>query len=139
MMKPPEALLTVAISDIITMRNRGAATTTVTKVSASMPRVSIRVFSLMRRSLLNWSAFMRKKGFSWPPDAEVVTTPCRKSCHFGEGERLAASLRALRMSLPMSSMSRVIHWRSEEHTSELQSQFHLVCRLLLEKKKKNKI
>src|SRR5438309_9238003 len=28
--------------------------------------------------------------------------------------------------------------RSEEHTSELQSQFHLVCRLLLEKKKKNK-
>src|SRR5689334_24555228 len=27
--------------------------------------------------------------------------------------------------------------RSEEHTSELQSQFHLVCRLLLEKKNKN--
>src|SRR6266481_8689208 len=26
--------------------------------------------------------------------------------------------------------------RSEEHTSELQSKFHLVCRLLLEKKKK---
>src|SRR5689334_21293173 len=29
------------------------------------------------------------------------------------------------------------HTRSEEHTSELQSQFHLVCRLLLEKKKKH--
>src|SRR5438309_6129520 len=28
--------------------------------------------------------------------------------------------------------------RSEEHTSELQSQFHLVCRLLLEKKKTKK-
>src|SRR5947208_10255828 len=28
--------------------------------------------------------------------------------------------------------------RSEEHTSELQSPDHLVCRLLLEKKKKNK-
>src|SRR5439155_17401154 len=27
--------------------------------------------------------------------------------------------------------------RSEEHTSELQSRGHLVCRLLLEKKKKN--
>src|SRR5262245_65796502 len=27
-------------------------------------------------------------------------------------------------------------WRSEEHTSELQSLRHLVCRLLLEKKKK---
>src|SRR5262245_64106421 len=29
-------------------------------------------------------------------------------------------------------------YRSEEHTSELQSLRHLVCRLLLEKKKKNK-
>src|SRR3989304_10627503 len=29
-------------------------------------------------------------------------------------------------------------WRSEEHTSELQSRLHLVCRLLLEKKKKYK-
>src|SRR5258708_17440383 len=29
--------------------------------------------------------------------------------------------------------------RSEEHTSELQSPDHLVCRLLLEKKKENKI
>src|SRR2546427_4851508 len=29
--------------------------------------------------------------------------------------------------------------RSEEHTSELQSQSNLVCRLLLEKKKKNNV
>src|SRR5687768_18039737 len=28
--------------------------------------------------------------------------------------------------------------RSEEHTSELQSRLHLVCRLLLEKKKRNR-
>src|SRR5687768_17821092 len=28
-----------------------------------------------------------------------------------------------------------VPWRSEEHTSELQSRLHLVCRLLLEKKK----
>src|SRR5437870_10965115 len=31
----------------------------------------------------------------------------------------------------------VPEFRSEEHTSELQSRGHLVCRLLLEKKKKN--
>src|SRR2546422_3342436 len=31
---------------------------------------------------------------------------------------------------------RVVALRSEEHTSELQSRLHLVCRLLLEKKKK---
>src|SRR3712207_8140859 len=29
-------------------------------------------------------------------------------------------------------------WRSEEHTSELQSRQYLVCRLLLEKKKKKR-
>src|SRR5207237_7123860 len=35
---------------------------------------------------------------------------------------------------------RAPHWpRSEEHTSELQSHLNLVCRLLLEKKKKKKI
>src|SRR5438552_9793397 len=33
-------------------------------------------------------------------------------------------------------ISRLIQIRSEEHTSELQSPDHLVCRLLLEKKKK---
>src|SRR2546427_1722292 len=32
----------------------------------------------------------------------------------------------------------LLYLRSEEHTSELQSQSNLVCRLLLEKKKKNK-
>src|SRR5579884_4494252 len=31
----------------------------------------------------------------------------------------------------------LLEYRSEEHTSELQSRGHLVCRLLLEKKKKN--
>src|SRR3989442_10746557 len=41
-------------------------------------------------------------------------------------------------SLPRSRRStpRVATWRSEEHTSELQSRPHLVCRLLLEKKNK---
>src|SRR5713226_10002334 len=40
---------------------------------------------------------------------------------------------------PCASTSRRGYWaRSEEHTSELQSPVHLVCRLLLEKKKKTK-
>src|SRR5438876_3904280 len=34
---------------------------------------------------------------------------------------------------------RLSHQRSEEHTSELQSPVHLVCRLLLEKKKTNDV
>src|SRR2546430_12589797 len=35
-----------------------------------------------------------------------------------------------------NNLSRLVQTRSEEHTSELQSQSNLVCRLLLEKKKK---
>src|SRR5438067_8982373 len=33
----------------------------------------------------------------------------------------------------------LLHGRSEEHTSELQSRFDLVCRLLLEKKKQSRV
>src|SRR5688572_31096774 len=40
-----------------------------------------------------------------------------------------------RLSLPLAHRGVL---RSEEHTSELQSQSNLVCRLLLEKKKKNR-
>src|SRR2546422_6832113 len=39
-------------------------------------------------------------------------------------------------SLPCSASPCTGASRSEEHTSELQSRLHLVCRLLLEKKKK---
>src|SRR3989442_12015298 len=49
----------------------------------------------------------------------------------------------LRHPLPRADADRlaadgVVQERSEEHTSELQSRPHLVCRLLLEKKKKKK-
>src|SRR5688572_31732321 len=41
-------------------------------------------------------------------------------------------------NLELARVSRDGDVRSEEHTSELQSQSNLVCRLLLEKKKKKK-
>src|SRR2546429_3876125 len=42
--------------------------------------------------------------------------------------------------LEVASMPNIFQQsRSEEHTSELQSRLHLVCRLLLEKKKKKNI
>src|SRR2546429_3215514 len=40
------------------------------------------------------------------------------------------------VAAPLEKLMRP-HHRSEEHTSELQSRLHLVCRLLLEKKKNN--
>src|SRR2546429_1623577 len=41
----------------------------------------------------------------------------------------------LELGYPGKSQHEPIRRRSEEHTSELQSRLHLVCRLLLEKKK----
>src|SRR5712664_2790225 len=45
----------------------------------------------------------------------------------------------LSRSCSSRSFIRWMSWRSEEHTSELQSRSDLVCRLLLEKKKKKEI
>src|SRR5688572_33454126 len=56
-------------------------------------------------------------------------------------ERVASWLPLASVRLPCAWMKnrllvRRVTWRSEEQTSELQSQSNLVCRLLLEKKKK---
>src|SRR2546427_853831 len=42
-----------------------------------------------------------------------------------------------RKDIDRERFSKPVRLRSEEHTSELQSQSNLVCRLLLEKKKEN--
>src|SRR5205814_3598967 len=60
---------------------------------------------------------------------------------------IASALTSLGLSISMprlSSVRAVAKWpppaiRSEEHTSELQSLRHLVCRLLLEKKKNGRL
>src|SRR5207248_9809667 len=49
------------------------------------------------------------------------------------------SLRALAIVREVKIPCLSLTLRSEEHTSELQSPYDLVCRLLLEKKKKNNI
>src|SRR3989441_8863626 len=49
------------------------------------------------------------------------------------------SLLQRRFARPAAGWAGEFQWRSEEHTSELQSLAYLVCRLLLEKKKKNLI
>src|SRR2546422_7214180 len=54
----------------------------------------------------------------------------------GVGEELVVAACPLpALLVPLRQMTK-LH-RSEEHTSELQSRLHLVCRLLLEKKKEN--
>src|SRR5689334_24292081 len=50
---------------------------------------------------------------------------------------LSPTLNGPRILAPAPTTTLLPSVRSEEHTSELQSQFHLVCRLLLEKKNNN--
>src|SRR5439155_14651393 len=56
----------------------------------------------------------------------------RTRWHRGDPSRLRQALHGIRTACPSRDGDGV---RSEEHTSELQSRGHLVCRLLLEKKK----
>src|SRR5262245_30822698 len=60
------------------------------------------------------------------PDAE----------HKSIGLEIAWSVIPFMITLVMFTWGSSLYMRSEEHTSELQSLRHLVCRLLLEKKKK---
>src|SRR2546422_6316292 len=50
-------------------------------------------------------------------------------------QRVIGATMQFAMMTKLSLLAVVIFLRSEEHTSELQSRLHLVCRLLLEKKK----
>src|SRR5438552_4499878 len=68
------------------------------------------------------------------------TSPCARSSPPPTRTRALAHStgRVTRIRMSTRCSSAPSRARSEEHTSELQSPDHLVCRLLLEKKKKNK-
>src|SRR5689334_23586013 len=69
----------------------------------------------------------------WVPSAKSFLPPpsvTGKVLSHSSSTRSFLSKVWIKLPLPWTCRS-----RSEEHTSELQSQFHLVCRLLLEKKK----
>src|SRR2546422_8322644 len=80
----------------------------------------------------------------WPPRIiarEPDSGSGSRDLHAGQGvrphgRRGACGLMFVMVGSETTTSPRVV--RSEEHTSELQSRLHLVCRLLLEKKK-NKI
>src|SRR2546429_8736118 len=76
-----------------------------------------------RSTLFPYTTLFRSEGGEWDPP--VLATIA------SQGDGVAELVAALdRHYLHLQ--------RSEEHTSELQSRLHLVCRLLLEKKKKTR-
>src|SRR5207244_10793546 len=79
--------------------------------------------------------------FNATPTTEIYTLSLHDALPIYDAGRVAARRDVRRRSggrhrVPENARERGILWRSEEHTSELQSPDHLVCRLLLEKKKK---
>src|SRR5205085_12342336 len=80
------------------------------------PRSTLFPYTTLFRSKVilrpSWTAWYAPMCWVMPPASVATTAVCR-----------------------IASSSEVL--RSEEHTSELQSQSNLVCRLLLEKKKEN--
>src|SRR5699024_1793788 len=69
-------------------------------------------------------------------NTKIVHLDQLKQCH-KDDQPLAAGLRG--RGRPRRIHTILIYNRSEEHTSELQSRFDLVCRLLLEKKNLSKV
>src|SRR2546427_4573884 len=84
------------------------------------PRSTLFPYTTLFRSPTDWQARVVE-------DLEEFVTP----------KRLPSSLPLWEaQQIVKSRVDGIIKQRSEEHTSELQSQSNLVCRLLLEKKKK---
>src|SRR2546430_4793147 len=86
-----------------------------------------------RSTLFPYTTLFRSESIS--PLLKFASTNDKSPSHLGQRNN-DTSDSFMNISQPKS---RNINKRSEEHTSELQSQSNLVCRLLLEKKKKNSI
>src|SRR5699024_11655211 len=92
------------------------------------------------------SASSRSRCTSWLERVRPSGCGCQSGSPAGGSPRSARKSRTPRSSReptywPRSSAlaPTQVRWRSEEHTSELQSRFDLVCRLLLDKKKQKTV
>src|SRR5215813_4751528 len=76
---------------------------------------------------------------AWPSTARPPPSSRRWAPAGSVATRMrAGSLRSALTRWSTVAISSLLDGRSEEHTSELQSRPHLVCRLLLEKKKNHR-
>src|SRR5256886_594650 len=84
----------------------------------------------------NWRKYVHQKNSHKPSLATIVMICTINATRYSIAAcRLATTYEPMKRAVRKLALTRNIS-RSEEHTSELQSQSNLVCRLLLEKKKK---
>src|SRR2546422_10256009 len=105
------------------------------------PRSTLFPYTTLFRSIVNFASIAVLK-----PQSQMAAYSAAKSAVAGLTRALAREFRdaGVRVNAvapgTMKTADNVAQMkdakRSEEHTSELQSRLHLVCRLLLEKKKK---
>src|SRR3712207_7255039 len=98
-------------------------------------RMFVFLFFLMirrppRSTLFPYTTLFRSRSLAWRSASSSVVRPARSPQCSGSSGCPRSSVRSCRGGGRRTSS------RSEEHTSELQSRQYLVCRLLLEKKKK---
>src|SRR3712207_8178904 len=94
-----------------------------------------------RSTLFPYTTLFRSKVIGWPELATFLVGPAVPSALVGQWDDvvrgLVGGVGVLVVIYLGTSYAVVPLIRSEEHTSELQSRQYLVCRLLLEKKKKD--
>src|SRR3712207_8516126 len=86
-----------------------------------------------RSTLFPYTTLFRSRLPAVPPPVVGIVDPLRIRDGNGDDVDVAVEVHAQHL---VGLIEVVLHARSEEHTSELQSRQYLVCRLLLEKKKK---
>src|SRR2546427_2800960 len=96
------------------------------------PRSTLFPYTTLFRS---HAIHLQSERASRPPRAPRAGGVSRRRAAGPARARGAARRRAVRLHAPGEPRASAPGRRSEEHTSELQSQSNLVCRLLLEKKK----
>src|SRR2546422_5095301 len=78
--------------------------------------------------------FPTRRSSDLPTARKPLASRTRVRVHLGTAEVLARAVQTPAIGPGQRGMA-----RSEEHTSELQSRLHLVCRLLLEKKNEQNV
>src|SRR5689334_23586379 len=102
--------------------------------------LSTSICLMAARSWATWSSALfssasSNRAVAYRPASPDTPVPSDATRYLGSVYETLLIFRALETRRASGRPPPLTASRSEEHTSELQSQFHLVCRLLLEKKK----